>query len=159
MVSTEQALDIHLPAPAALAQLAAVADEARAVHLHGTELAALLHAAALAARHGHGQAHADAHAHGDAHARAHAHAATLATQALALSDDTEALHADRALRWLAPAQALAAAGQAAAAAEQARAGQAWLRTTAAAHVASEFADSFLHQHPLHGLLMAWPTGA
>ncbi len=141
MVSTEQALDVRLEANQALQQLAAVADEARALHLHGAELAALLHAAALAARH------------------RPSDAATLAVQALARAQDTEALHADRALRWLAPAQALAAAGQTAAAAEQAQAGQAWLRTTAAAHVAPEFADSFLHQHPLHGVLMAWRSGA
>jgi hypothetical protein len=32
-------------------------------------------------------------------------------------------------------------------------GQAWLRTAAAAHVPSEFADSFLHQHPLHRQLL------
>ena len=37
-----------------------------------------------------------------------------------------------------------------------QAGQAWLRTTAAAHVPPEFADGFLQQHPLHRLLMA-PT--
>jgi hypothetical protein len=117
-----------------------VAAEARGLRLHGAELGALLHAAALAARAKLPQA------------------GSLARQALALSEYAEALHADRALRWLAPAQALACAGQADAAAEQAAAGQAWLRTAAAAHVASEFADSFLHQHPLHRLLMNWPTG-
>ena len=137
MVQTEQALDPQAEPSAALQQLAAVADAARALHLQGAQLGALLHATALAARHSPGNA------------------AGWARQALTLAPHTEALHADRALRWLAPAQALAAAGDTAAAAEQAQAGQAWLRTTAAAHVAPEFADSFLHQHPLHGPLLAW----
>jgi tetratricopeptide (TPR) repeat protein len=77
-------------------------------------------------------------------------------QALALQAQTEALHADRALRWLAPARALQASAPEEAAALLA-AGQAWLRTTAAAHVAPDFADSFLHQHPLNRLLLAGVT--
>ena len=79
-----------------------------------------------------------------------------ARQALALQVHTEALHADRALRWLAPARALQDSAPDEAAALLA-AGQAWLRTTAAAHVAPEFADSFLHQHPLNCLLLAGVT--
>ncbi|MDO9073131.1 MAG: hypothetical protein Q7U73_07680, partial [Rubrivivax sp.] len=58
--------------------------------------------------------------------------------------------------WLAPARALALAGEADDAAAVWQAGQAWLRTTATAHVPPEFADSFLQQHPLHQLLLA-PT--
>ena len=79
-----------------------------------------------------------------------------AQQAQALLGQTEALNADRALRWLAPARALkhSAPEQAAALLQ---AGQSWLRTTAAAHVAPAFADSFLHQHPLNRLLLAGVT--
>ena len=78
--------------------------------------------------------------------------------ALALATQTEALHTDRALRWLAPASALAAAGQVDGAAALIAEGQAWLRTAAAAHVAGEFADSFLHQHPLNRQLLAGQPG-
>ena len=131
IVRIEQALT---EAPdAALAQLRAVADEAHALSLHGAELGALLHAAALAP--------------------AAATAAALADAAMALAAHTEALHADRALRFTAPALAWARSGQAARAQAQWAEGQAWLRTTAAAHVPLEFADSFLHQHPLHRQLM------
>ena len=137
LVRTEQAL-AQEPA-AALAQLQAVAAEARARKLHAAELGALLHATALA------QAHAPALALPPAQA------------AMALAADAEALHADRALRWLAPAQALAAT-HAPQASAWALAGQEWLRNTASAHVAAEFADSFLHQHPLNRALLAWrPT--
>jgi tetratricopeptide (TPR) repeat protein len=131
IVRTEQAL--ALEAGPALAQLRAVADEAHALSLHGAELGALLHAATLAA---------------DA-----ATAATLADEAMALAASTEALHADRALRYTAPALAWARQGQAERAQAQWAEGQAWLRTTAAAHVPPEFADSFLHQHPLHRQLL------
>ena len=131
IVRTEKALT---EAPdAALAQLRAVANEAHALSLHGAELGALLHAAALAP--------------------AAATAATLADAAMALAAHTEALHADRALRFTAPALAWACSGQIARAQAQWAEGQAWLRTTAAAHVPLEFADSFLHQHPLHRQLM------
>ena len=138
VVHTEQAL--ALDAAAAVPRLLAVADEAHGLHLHGAELGALLHATALATP--------DANADADGGA-----AANLARRALVLSEDTEALHADRALRWLAPARALARAGQTEAAATVWQAGQAWLRTTAAAHVAPEFADGFLQQHPLHRQLL------
>jgi tetratricopeptide (TPR) repeat protein len=37
----------------------------------------------------------------------------------------------------------------------AQAGQQWLRTTAAVQMAPEFADSFLHQHPVNQALLAW----
>jgi hypothetical protein len=63
------------------------------------------------------------------------------------------------LRWLAPALALCAAD--ASEADQARgavwaqAGQQWLRTTATTQVAPEFADGFLHQHPVNQALLAW----
>lgn len=136
VVHTEQAL--ALDAAAAVPRLLVLAEEASALHLHGAELGALLHATALAAP--------DAGVDGRT-------AAALARRALALADTTEALHADRALRWLAPARALARAGESAAAAAVWQAGQAWLRTTAAAHVAPEFADGFLQQHPLHRQLL------
>jgi len=136
IVRTEQALG--LGPQEALAQLRAVADEAHTLSLHGAELGALLHAAALAP---------------DTDT-----AAALADNAVALAAGTEALHADRALRYTAPALAWARSGQA----ERARAlwaeGQAWLRTTVAAHVAPEFADSFLHQHPLHRQLQGPAPG-
>lgn len=134
IVRTEQAL--ALDGPAADAALLQMADEATARQLRGSALAAWQHLAwrsqdaALAER--------------------------AARQALALQVHTEALHADRALRWLAPARALQASAPQEAAALLA-AGQAWLRTTAAAHVAPECADSFLHQHPLNRLLLAGVT--
>ena len=131
VVRTEQAM-ANADAQS-LAQLKALADEARERRLHGAELGALLQACRLA----------------DGKA-----AVKLARAALALSASTEALHADRALRWLAPAQALASAAPAEAAAIG-QAGQVWLRTTAAAHVAPEFAESFLHQHPANAALLAW----
>jgi DNA-binding SARP family transcriptional activator len=134
IVGIEQAL--ALDAAAALAHLHDVAAQAQAHRLHGAELAALLHATALAARHDRSAAPA------------------LAQRALALADVAEALHADRALRWLAPAQALADADPAQSAALL-RAGREWLRTTAAAHVAPEFGDSYLHQHPLNAALLSW----
>jgi DNA-binding SARP family transcriptional activator len=137
IVRTEQAL--ALDSQDALAELRDLAAEAQAQQLHGAELAALLHATALAAHHDPAAAPALAHA------------------TLALAATAEALHADRALRWLAPALALAEADPARAAA-LAREGHEWLRTTAAAHVAPEFADSFLHQHPVNAALLGWRPG-
>jgi len=134
LVRTEQAL--ALEPPAALAQLQQVAAQARARKLHAAELGALLHATTLALPH-------------DPLA-----AAQTAQAALALAASTEATHADRALRWLAPAQALATADPAPAG-RWAQAGQEWLRTTVSAHLAPEFADSFLHQHPVNQALLAW----
>ena len=134
IVQTELALAGS--AAQATRQLQAVAEEARQRRLHGAELSALLHACRFAT----GRA-----------------APVLARAALALAATTEALHTDRALRWLAPAQALAHTAPKQAA-EQALAGQAWLRTTAAAHVAPEFAESFLHQHPANAALLAWRAG-
>ena len=133
IVRTEQAL--ALGAGAGQAALLAVAQYAGARGLHSAELCAWLHLASVVT---------------DAAAAAGAaqHIERLAARA-------EGLHVDRALRWLAPARALATAGQPEAAAHLAAAGQAWLRTAAAAHVAPEFADSFLHQHPSHRALLAW----
>jgi len=131
IVRTERALADD-PADA-LAQLRAVAEQAHALSLHGAELGALLHAATLAPT-----------------AR---DAAAAADAAAALAASTEALHTDRALRYTAPALAWARAGKSARAQTLWAEGQAWLRTTAAAHVAPEFADSFLHQHPLHRQLL------
>jgi DNA-binding SARP family transcriptional activator/energy-coupling factor transporter ATP-binding protein EcfA2 len=131
IVRTEQAL---AEAPAeAIACLLAVAEEARAISLHGAELGALLHAAQRAPE--------------------APLALQLAQQATARATGTEALHADRALRYVAPALAWVRAGRAAEAQRLWDEGQAWLRTTAAAHVPGEFADSFLHQHPLHRQLL------
>ncbi len=136
MVDTERALALDT-APA-LRLLQSVAAEAAALQLRGAELGALLHATALAA------------------GKDAVLAAGFARLALARAGEgTEALHADRALRWLAPARALAAVGEADAAGAVAAAGQEWLRTTAAAHTAPEFADSFLQQHPLNRALLTW----
>lgn len=130
LVRTEQALDE--PPAGALARLAALADEAGARRLHGAELGALLHACGLPGA-----------------------GAELARRALALAEGAEALHADRALRWLAPAQALARAGAVDAARAIAQDGQDWLRTAAATQMAGEFAPGFLHQHPVNAALLAW----
>ena len=137
IVRTELALG---EAPAeAVARLLAVADEAQAFSLHGAELGALLHAAQRAP---------------DA-----ALALALAQRATARASATEALHTDRALRYTAPARAWVRAGRAVEAQALWDEGQAWLRTTAAAHVPAEFADSFLHQHPLHRQLLGPLPGA
>ncbi len=132
LVRTEQALE--LPADQAVPTLQAVAEEARQRQLASAELGALLHACGRAAGSPAG--------------------ATLARQALARAEGVEALHADRALRWLAPAQALAAAGEGEQAAALVSAGQVWLRNTGL-RVAPEFSTSLLHQHPANAALMAW----
>ena len=119
-------------------------DEMFASFRRCAELGALLHATALA-----GQL-----AGGDAAAAALS--VDLAKRCMALAETTEALHTDRAWRWLAPARALRSSDPSQAQALW-RAGQAWLRTTAAAHVAPEFADGFL-QHPLHQQLLAPAPG-
>lgn len=134
LVRTEQAL--HQDQGSALATLRAVAADAAHRQLHGAELGALLHGCSLAA------------AVGDAGAPQLAH------RALALSASHEALHADRGLRWLAPAQALLNT-DADAARSLALAGQQWLRTAVAAHVTPEFAAGFLHQHPVNAALLSW----
>ena len=138
IVRTEQALALD-PRERAAALLA-LAQEAGTRLLHSAELGAWLHLA---------------HCSPEV-----AEAEAAARQAQRLLPGTEALHADRALRWLGPAQALAATGAAAAMAEAdsvVRAGQDWLRSAAAVHVAAEFADSFLHQHPAHRSLLGWPA--
>lgn len=139
IVGTEQAL--ALDSPAALLALQTVIEQARQRGLHGAELGAWLHIAQLAAP------------------CAAALARQAAEAALALAPTTEALHTDRAWRWLAPARALCSAGANAAdqarAATWAQAGQQWLRSTAATQVAPEFADGFLHQHPVNQALLAW----
>ena len=134
LVRTEQALAED--ATTALAALLAVAAEAARRRLQGAELGALLHACGAAAA-----------AHDD-------RAAALAQQALTLCASHEALHVDRALRWLGPAQALAPTNPAQAQA-LALAGQQWLRAAAAAHLMPEFAAGFLHQHPANAALLAW----
>ena len=56
---------------------------------------------------------------------------------------------------------MALAGPGATAADRTRAtawahdGQQWLRNTAAVHMAPEFVDSFLHQHPINRALLGW----
>ncbi len=135
LVRTERALGD--PATAA-PELAAVAAEAAAAGLLGAELAAGLHLAWLAA---------------DVDIALQA-----AERALTLMPGVEALHTDRAWRWLAPARALARAGRAAEAEVLAETGREWLRRTAAAQVPPACADGFLHRHPVHRLLQAERPG-
>ena len=139
IVGTEQALDLE--PKAAIDQLGRVAQQARQGQLHGAELGALLQLARLAA------------------AVDPAAARQAARAALDLAQTTEALHTDRAWRWLAPAIALSTPGaspaEQARAADWAQAGQQWLRAAAGAQMAPEFADSFLHQHPVNQALLAW----
>jgi DNA-binding SARP family transcriptional activator len=137
LVRTERALGLAEPAAAAAA-LRAVADEAAAAGLAGAELGARLHLAWAAP---------------DADT-----AISAAERALTLLPSTEALHTDRAWRWLAPARALARAGRAAEAEALAETGREWLRRTAATQVPPTCAESFLHQHPVHRLLQAERPG-
>jgi DNA-binding SARP family transcriptional activator len=137
LVRTEQALGAS-PAADAAAQLHAVAEEAAAAGLAGAELGARLHLAWLAP---------------DVET-----AISAAERALTLLPTTEALHTDRAWRWLAPARALARAGRAAEAEVLAETGREWLRRTAATQVPATCTDSFLHQHPVHRLLQAERPG-
>jgi hypothetical protein len=81
-----------------------------------------------------------------------------AERALTLMRQFEALHTDRAWRWLAPARALARAGRGAEAELLAEQGREWLRRTAATQVPPTCVDSFLHQHPVHRLLRAERPG-
>lgn len=134
LVRTEQALERS----GADADLQAIAADAAAAGLRGAELAARLHLAWRASDVG--------------------TAVESGEQALALLSRAEALHTDRAWRWLAPARALARAGRAAEAEVLAEAGREWLRRTAAAQVPPTCADSFLHQHPVHRLLQAERPG-
>ncbi|MFN8893999.1 MAG: hypothetical protein ACK5Y8_09600, partial [Betaproteobacteria bacterium] len=134
LVRTEQALDRS----GADAERQAIAADAAAAGLRGAELAARLHLAWRASDVG--------------------VAVEAAVQALALLSQAEALHTDRAWRWLAPARALARAGRAAEAEGLAAAGREWLRRSAAAQVPATCADSFLHQHPVHRLLQAERPG-
>lgn len=136
VVRTEQALGRD--AAAACAELRAVAADAAAAGLGGAELAACLHLAWLAADDG--------------------IAVQAAERALTLLPQVEALHTDRAWRWLAPARALARAGRGAEAEVLAETGREWLRRTAATQVPPTCADSFLHQHPVHRLLQAERPG-
>jgi DNA-binding SARP family transcriptional activator len=136
IVRTETALGLQ--GRARTHSLRAVADAAAARELRGAELAAWLHLALLSE---------------DAE-----QARQAAEAALALAPQAEALHADRALRWLAPARALRGS-DAARADALAQEGQEWLRNTAAAHVATAFTDSFLHQHPVHRALLTWKAAS
>jgi tetratricopeptide (TPR) repeat protein len=137
VVRTEQAL-ANGDAPSREAGLLAVAHDAGAAGLGGAELGARLHLAWCASR-------IDT-------------AIESAERALTLMARLEALHTDRAWRWLAPARALARAGRAAEAEVLAETGREWLRRTAAIQVPPEAADSFLHQHPAHRLLQAERPG-
>jgi DNA-binding SARP family transcriptional activator/tetratricopeptide (TPR) repeat protein len=133
IVRTEQALGLDEPAEA-VAVLAEVAAEAARLGLAGAELGARLQ---LAWR-----------------ATDETEAVENAEQALTLSRHAEALHTDRAWRWLAPARALQRAGRTREAEALAQEGREWLRHTAATQVPPACADSFIHQHPVHRLLRA-----
>jgi DNA-binding SARP family transcriptional activator len=137
LVRTEQALGLA-EAAATAAALRTLADEAAAAGLAGAELGARLHLAWTAPD--------------------IATAVDAAERALTLLPTTEALHTDRAWRWLAPARALARAGRAAEAEVLAETGREWLRRTVATQVPATCAESFLHQHPVHRLLQAERPG-
>jgi tetratricopeptide (TPR) repeat protein len=68
----------------------------------------------------------------------------------------ETPHVDRALRWLAPANALAAAGESARARGLILRGQQWLRESATEHVPPWASSSFQRLHPLNRLLQDAP---
>ncbi len=112
------------PPAQALAQIAVVVEESRAMGLHGVALAAQLRACDVAATAAPGQA------------------ARLAHQALlaAMQVDAEAL--PRVERWLQPARAFEAAGQRMEAADVARAGAKWLEA-AVHHVPERWRENFL----------------
>lgn len=137
VVRTEQALGRDNPAAAA-AELLSVARDAAASGLAGAELGARLHLAWLAPD--------------------ETIAVDSAERALTLEPRIEALHTDRAWRWLGPARALARAGRAAEAEVLSELGREWLRRTAATQVPPTCADSFLHLHPVHRLLQAERPG-
>lgn len=85
-------------------------------------------------------------------------ARTAADAALALLvRGVESTHVDRALRWLAPARALAACGETQRARGLILRGQQSLASTAAHHVPPPARHGFLHTHPLNRLLLEADT--
>lgn len=77
----------------------------------------------------------------------------------AMGQGVEAPTADRALRWLAPARALMAAGQPERAADLLRRGQAWLSRAVAHDVPPGSRQDFLEGHPLNLALRECPVPA
>ena len=75
----------------------------------------------------------------------------------AMGKGVESAHVDRALRWLAPARALAACGESVRARGLLLRGQHWLQTTHAEQVPPMAQQSFLELHPLNLLLLETPV--
>jgi tetratricopeptide (TPR) repeat protein len=122
-----------LPAVDAAEALAGIAEQAAAARLPGVALGAWLQAALLGAS-----------AHEPALAR------RAADTALALmTQGVESTHVDRALRWLAPARALALSGEWSRARGLMLRGQQWLIQTATEQVPPELVHGFLERHPLN----------
>lgn len=69
----------------------------------------------------------------------------------------EPTHVERALRWLAPARALAACGETGRARGLTLRGQHWLATTAARQVPPACREAFLEAQPLNRQLRATPV--
>jgi tetratricopeptide (TPR) repeat protein len=130
-----------LPGADAAEALAQIADEATITGLPAVSLSAWLQCAMLSS----------AGAQDPELARRAADTAlSLMTQGI------ESTHVDRALRWLAPARALAACGENQRARGLLMRGQQWLQTTAAEQVPPDMARTFLEQHPLNLLLRETP---
>lgn len=140
LLRSEEAL--VLPGAEAAQALCDVAQQAAAQGLSSVAVGAWLQCALLAA----------AGAREPALAR---HAAETALAALAKG--VESVHVDRALRWLAPARALAACGESTRARGLLMRGQHWLQTTLAEQVPPMAQQSFLEGHPLNLLLRETPV--
>ncbi len=132
-----QEVALTLPGSRAAGELATLAREATASALPGIALGAWLQCALLAAV-GSRQP--------DLAREAAEHALTL------LAQGGESTHVDRALRWLAPARALASCGEHTRARHLLAAGQAWLRETARDQLPPDAVEGFLRLHPLNLLL-------
>ncbi len=140
LLRAEQAL--LLPGIEAAAALSAIANTAQQQNLHSVALGAWLQSALLAS----------------AGARELDLARTAAGAALALMvKGVETPHVDRALRWLAPARALAACGETVRARGLIVRGQQWLASTAEEQVPPWARQSFLDLHPLNLLLREAPV--
>ena len=131
------------PDDQAARRLREIAEGAEAAGLANVALGAWLHAALLAAN------------QPDEVTGARA----AADRALAIMmQGVEPIHVERALRWLAPARALAASGEPVRARGLLLRGQHWLATTAAQHVPPAWRTTFLEAQPLNRLLRDSPAG-
>ncbi|MBL8328279.1 MAG: AAA family ATPase [Rubrivivax sp.] len=141
-VQMDEALQAARPASAR--SLAEVAMAAQAQKLSAMALSAWLHAALAAADEP-----------GEENLAGQAAEAALAL----MTQGVEPVHADRALRWLAPACGLAATGETVRARGLLLRGQQWLASTAADQVPPESRQTFLDVHPLNRRLGDTPLPA